>query len=147
MKGRLWAGYVAAASVVAATTDPTFAVQQQTKTIAGTSNNDIIYVADPNRMPSGTTERLIDINALLPDAGMVAKTATITNLPAGFAINNATFDGTNWKLDLNSLDPNHLQLALRYVLPAEGATPDVNGFLSNFTLNILFTAQDASGLD
>jgi hypothetical protein len=45
-----------AASEVLATTDPAFAVQQQMRTLVGTSQNDIIFAANPDRMPSGTTE-------------------------------------------------------------------------------------------
>ena len=91
-----------AASEIPATTDPTFSVQQQMRTIVGTAAADIIYAAGPDRMPSGTTERLIDVRVTFPDAGVVAKTATITNLPAGYAINNGTQSGSNW---IVTLDP------------------------------------------
>ena len=96
-------------------------------------------------MPSGTTERLIDVRVTFPDAGVVAKTATITNLPAGYAINNATQRGSNWIVTLDPADPSHLQLELRYVLPTAGTHPDANGFLGSFNLNILFGTTDAQG--
>ncbi|OYU48255.1 MAG: hypothetical protein CFE31_11385 [Rhizobiales bacterium PAR1] len=133
------------ASVPEATTNPDFAVQQQQKTLTGTDFSDVIYAVNPDRMPSGTFERLIDVIATFPDQGMTARTATISGLPPGFAVNNATQVDDKWVLDLNALDPNHLQLELRYVLPADGTTPDVNGFLGNFVLNILFSATDAGG--
>src|SRR3984957_14207898 len=134
-----------AASEIPATTDPAFSVQQQMRTIVGTAHSDIIYAADPDRMPSGTTERLIDVRVTFPDAGMTAKTATITNLPAGFAINNAVQSGPNWIVTLDPGDPSHLQLDLRYVLPTAATQPDANGFLGSFNLNILFGATDAEG--
>ena len=135
-----------AAAVTAATTDKTFSVQQQAETLTGTAAGDVIYADNPTSMPSGTTVRLIDIVAELPDAGVVATTATITNLPTGYAINNATKSGDNWVIELNTLDPNHLQLELVYVLPADGAKADVNGFLGNFSLNIQFAATTATGI-
>jgi Ca2+-binding RTX toxin-like protein len=134
-----------AASEVPATTDWTFSVQQQVRTIVGTSAADILYAANPDRMPSGTTERLIDVRVTFPDAGITAKTATITNLPAGFAINNGTQSGSNWIVALDPTDPSHLQLELRYVLPTTGTQPDANGFLGSFNLNILFGTTDAQG--
>ena len=134
-----------AAAVTAATTDKTFSVQQTPETIVGTAAGDVIYADDPTAMPKGTTERLIDVKALLPDAGVVATKATITNLPTGYAINNATKVGNNWVIDLDKLDPNHLQLELVYVLPTDSTKADANGFLGNFSLNILFSAQDSSG--
>ncbi|WP_407156418.1 hypothetical protein [Bradyrhizobium sp. STM 3557] len=134
-----------AASEVPATTDPTFSVQQQMRTLTGTAQNDIIYAADPNRMPSGTTERLIDVHVSFPDAGITAKTATITNLPAGYAINNGVQSGSNWIVQLDPLDPTHLQIELRYVLPTSATQPDTNGFLGSFNLNILFGTVDANG--
>ncbi|MCA0407168.1 MAG: hypothetical protein LCH39_13580, partial [Proteobacteria bacterium] len=133
------------ASVADATTNPDFAVQQQATTLNGSAQGDIIYARNPDRMPSGTYERLIDIVAELPDQGIVANSATITNLPPGFAINNARQDGDRWIIDMDALDPNHLQVELRYMLPADGTRPDVNGFLSNFVLNILFSALDSAG--
>jgi len=134
-----------AAAEIPATTDPVFAVQQQMRTIVGTAAADVIYAADPNRMPSGTTERLIDVRVTFPDAGVVAKTATITNLPAGYAINNATQSGSNWIVTLDPADPSHLQLELRYVLPTAATHPDANGFRGSFNLSILFSATDAAG--
>jgi Ca2+-binding RTX toxin-like protein len=134
-----------AASEIPASTDPTFSVQQQMRTLTGTAQNDIIYAADPNRMPSGTTERLIDVHVSFPDAGITAKTATITNLPAGYAINNGVQNGSNWTVQLDPLDPTHLQIELRYVLPTSATQPDANGFLGSFNLNILFGTVDASG--
>ena len=134
-----------AASEIPATTDPTFSVQQQMRTLVGTAQNDIIYAADPNRMPSGSTERLIDVRVTFPDEGVVAKTATITNLPAGYAIENATQSGSNWIVALDPSDPSHLQLELRYVLPTSATHPDANGFLGSFNLNILFGATDSTG--
>src|SRR5450631_3160766 len=134
-----------AASEIPATTDPAFSVQQQMRTIVGTAAADIIYADNPNRMPSGTTERLIDVRVTFPDAGVVAKTATITNLPAGYAINNGTQSGSNWIVALDPTDPSHLQLELRYVLPTAATHPDANGFLGSFNLNILFGATDGSG--
>ena len=92
-----------------------------------------------------TTERLIDVRVTFPDAGVVAKTATITNLPAGYAINNGTQSGSNWIVALDPTDPSHLQLELRYVLPTAATHPDANGFLGSFNLNILFGATDAVG--
>ena len=115
------------------------------RTIVGTAGADVIYAADPNRMPSGTTERLIDVRVTFPDAGITAKTATITNLPAGFAINNGTQSGSNWIVTLDPTDPSHFQLQLRYVLPTTGTQPDANGFLGSFNLNILFGTTDAKG--
>ena len=135
-----------APSVTEATTNSAFAVQQQTKSLVGTDHSDVIYVADPARMPTGTFERLIDIKATFPDAGVVADKATITNLPAGFAINNAVHNGNNWEITLNPLDPNHLQVELVYTLPTDGTKPDVNGFLSNFSLNVLFSSTATSHL-
>jgi len=35
----------------------------------GPAQNDIIYAANPDRMPAGTTERLIDVHVSFPDAG------------------------------------------------------------------------------
>ena len=136
---------LAAASEVPATTDPAFAVQQTPRTLVGTAQNDIIYAADPNAMPSGTTERLIDVHVTFPDAGVVAKTATITNLPAGYAINNATQSGSNWIVALDPTDPSHLQLELVYVLPTSTTHADANGFLGSFNLNILFGTTNAAG--
>src|SRR3569833_3162602 len=115
------------------------------RTLTGTAQNDIIYAANPNRMPSGTTERLIDVQVSFPDAGITAKTATITNLPAGYAINNGVQNGSNWTVQLDPLDPTHLQIELRYVLPSSSAQPDANGFLGSFNLNILFGTVDANG--
>ena len=66
-----------AASVVPAATDPTFGVQQSAKTIIGSPSADILYALDPNAMPSGTYERLIDVKAVLPTAGAVANTVAI----------------------------------------------------------------------
>jgi Ca2+-binding RTX toxin-like protein len=138
-----------AAAVPAATTDSAFATQQQRTSISGTSGDDVIYAVDPERMPSGTFERLIDIKATLPGlagaAGATANTATISGLPTGFAVNNATHVGDSWIIQLDHADPNHLQVELRYVLPAQGAMPDENGFLGSFSLNILFDATDAAG--
>ncbi|MET0676483.1 MAG: calcium-binding protein, partial [Bradyrhizobium sp.] len=134
-----------AASEIPATTDPTFAVQQQMRTLVGTGQNDIIYAANPDRMPSGTTERLLDVRVTFPDEGITAKTATITNLPPGFAINNGTQSGTNWIVTLDPADPSHLQIELRYVLPTSATQPDANGFLGSFNLNILFGTVDAGG--
>ena len=134
-----------AASEIPATTDPTFSVQQTMRTLVGTAQDDIIYAANPNRMPSGTTERLIDVHVSFPDAGVTAKTATITNLPAGFAINNGVQNGSNWTVALDPADPTHLQIELRYVLPTSATVPDANGFLGSFNLNILFGTVDASG--
>ncbi len=134
-----------AASEIPATTDPTFSVQQTMRTLVGTAQDDIIYAANPNRMPSGTTERLIDVHVSFPDAGITAKTATITNLPAGFAINNGVQNGSNWTVALDPADPTHLQIELRYVLPTSATVPDANGFLGSFNLNILFGTVDASG--
>ena len=134
-----------AASEIPATTDKAFAVQQQMRTLVGTGQDDIIYAANPTRMPSGTTERLLDVQVTFPDAGITAKTATITNLPAGFAINNGVQSGSNWVVTLDPADPNHLQVELRYVLPTSATQPDGNGFLGSFNLNILFGAVDSSG--
>ena len=134
-----------AAAVTAATTDKTFSVQQTPETLVGTAAGDVIYADDPTAMPKGTSERLIDIKAEMPDEGVVATKATITNLPTGYAINNATKVGDNWVIDLDKLDPNHLQLELVYVLPTDSTHPDANGFLGNFSLNILFSATDAGG--
>ena len=134
-----------AASEVPATTDSAFSVQQQTRTLTGTAGDDIIYAANPDRMPSGTTERLIDVHVSFPDEGVVAKTATITNLPAGFAINNGVQNGSNWIVQLDPTDPTHLQIELRYVLPTADTHPDASGFLGSFNLNILFGATDATG--
>uniref|UniRef100_UPI0025DBD1D9 beta strand repeat-containing protein n=1 Tax=Tardiphaga sp. TaxID=1926292 RepID=UPI0025DBD1D9 len=134
-----------AASDITATTDPAFAVQQQARTFIGTAQNDIIYAANPDRMPSGTTERLLDVHVTFPDAGVVAKTATVTNLPTGYAINNGTQVGANWVVQLDVADPSHLQLELRYTLPTDGTRPDANGFLGSFNLNILFGTTDATG--
>ncbi|MET0221926.1 MAG: hypothetical protein ABW213_14825, partial [Tardiphaga sp.] len=134
-----------AASEIPATTDPTFPVQQQMRTLTGTAQNDVIYAADPNRMPSGTTERLIDVHVSFPDAGITAKTATITNLPAGYAINNGVQNGSNWIVQLDPLDPTHLQIELRYVLPTSTTSADANGYLGSFNLSILFGTVDASG--
>ena len=127
-----------AASEIPATTDPTFSVQQQMRTLTGTAQNDIIYAANPNRMPSGTTERLIDVMSRFRMRASRAKTATITNLPAGYAIENGVQSGSNWTVQLDPLDPSHLQLELRYVLPTSATQPDANGFLGSFNLNILF---------
>src|SRR5450432_3954212 len=115
------------------------------RTIVGTAAADIIYADNPNRMPSGTTERLIDVRVTFPDAGVVAKPATITNFPAGYAINNGTQSGSNWIVTLDPTDPSHLQLELRYVLPTAATHPDANGFLGSFNLNILFGTTDATG--
>ncbi len=134
-----------AASEIPATTDPAFGVQQQMRTLVGTAQSDIIYAANPSRMPSGTTERLLDVQVTFPDAGITAKTATITNLPAGFAINNGVQSGANWVVTLDPADPNHLQVELRYVLPTSATQPDGNGFLGSFNLNILFGAVDSNG--
>ncbi len=133
------------ASITEATTNAAFGVQQTRTSLVGSEQSDVIYARNPERMPSGTHERLIDVRAELPDAGIIARTATITNLPPGFAINNATQEGDRWVIQMNPLDPNHLQIELRYALPADGTRPDVNGFLSNFVLNILFSATDDSG--
>jgi Ca2+-binding RTX toxin-like protein len=134
-----------AASEIPATTDSAFAVQQQMRTLVGTSQNDVIYAANPDRMPAGTTERLIDVHVSFPDAGITAKTATITNLPPGYAINNGTQSGSNWIVALDPTDPNHLQLELRYVLPTSATHPDANGFLGSFNLSILFGTVDSTG--
>ena len=77
--------------------------------------------------------------------GITAKTATITNLPAGFAINNGVQSGANWVVTLDPADPNHLQVELRYVLPTSATQPDGNGFLGSFNLNILFGAVNSNG--
>ena len=122
-----------------------FRFSSRSRTIVGTAAADVIYAAAPDRMPSGTTERLIDVRVTFPDAGVVAKTATITNLPAGYAINNATQRGSNWIVTLDPADPSHLQLELRYVLPTAGTHPDANGFFGSFNLNILFGTTDALG--
>ncbi len=74
----------------------------------------------------------IDVHVTFPDAGITAKTATITNLPAGFAINNGTQSGSNWIVTLDPSDPNHLQIELRYVLPTSATQPDANGFPGQF---------------
>ncbi len=134
-----------AASNIPATTDPTFSVQQGMRTLVGTAQNDIIYAANPNTMPSGTTERLIDVTVTFPDAGVTAKTATITNLPAGYAIENGTQSGSNWVVALDPADPNHLQLQLEYVLPTSATHADANGFLGSFNLSILFGTVNAAG--
>ncbi|MET0221342.1 MAG: calcium-binding protein, partial [Tardiphaga sp.] len=134
-----------AASNTAAGTDPSFAVQQQTRMLTGTAFNDVIYAANPNRMPSGTTERLLDVHVTFPDEGVTAKTATITNLPAGYAINNGTQVGANWVVQLDPTDPSHLQIELVYTLPTSATQPDANGFLGSFNLNILFGTTDATG--
>ena len=134
-----------AASVTAATTDDAFAVQQAAKTIVGTAGGSIIYADDPNQMPSGTFERLIDVTASLPVAGLVAQSVTITGLPSGFRINNAVQEGSNWVLSLNPSDPNHFQLQLVYTLPGPNAVADATGVFSNFTLTALLTATSAAG--
>ncbi len=133
------------ASIPGATTNKDFALQQTPTTLNGTSQNDVIYARNPDRMPAGTYERLIDVKATFPDAGMVAKTATISNLPAGYAINNAEHVGDKWIIRMDPLDPNHLRLELRYVLPVDGTKPDANGFLGSFSLNILYSASDGGG--
>jgi Ca2+-binding RTX toxin-like protein len=105
----------------------------------------VIHALDPSRMPSGTFERLIDVTGRLPDPGVVAETATISGLPEGFAINNATQSGDKWVVQLSKFDPNHFQIELRYVLPAEGTAPDANGILGDFTLNVTFKTHDSKG--
>jgi hypothetical protein len=105
----------------------------------------VIHALDPSRMPSGTFERLIDVTGRLPDPGVVAETATISGLPEDFAINNATQSGDKWVVQLSKFDPNHFQIELRYVLPAEGTAPDANGILGDFTLNVTFKTHDSKG--
>lgn len=132
-----------AAAVMAAATDSAFAVQQETKQLVGTAQDDVIHALDPARMPSGTFERLIDVKMHFTDPGFVAETGTITDLPRGFAVNNAEQVGDTWVLRLSKADPDHLQIELRYALPADGATPDAAA--SSFDLNIAFSGKNSQG--
>ncbi|MER2605321.1 MAG: calcium-binding protein, partial [Siculibacillus sp.] len=124
-----------AAAILPASTDKTYAVQQTPESITGTALGDVIYADDPAQMPAGTNVRLIDVEAILPGGG-TADYAIVTNLPTGFAINNAVKDGDRWIVQLDSTRINHFQLELRYVLPTDGTVPDANGFLGSFALNV-----------
>jgi hypothetical protein len=66
----------AAAAAPGADTDPSFNVQQQTKHIDGTAHDDVIHALDPNRMPSGTFERLIDVTGRPPMSSTAAAART-----------------------------------------------------------------------
>ncbi|MCT4657422.1 MAG: hypothetical protein N4A65_16635, partial [Cohaesibacter sp.] len=129
-----------------ADTDSSYPAQAAVETITGTAGNDLIYADSPTLAPMGASARMLEVKAIMPDTGWVPQSAKVTGLPEGFSVIGATEDSAgNFDVIIDPNKPLESQIQLQYALPEEGATPNDNGFESEFTLNIEYTVRNGSG--
>ncbi|MEM9206487.1 MAG: hypothetical protein AAGA88_09165, partial [Pseudomonadota bacterium] len=133
-----------ATAIEAAETDDSFAVQYTPETIAGTGTADVIYADDPRLAPEGTSVRLLEIDAVMPDAAWAVTGATISGLPAGFAVVDAQQNVDGYVVAPEADNPNKLFVPLRYALPDSDTVPDDNDFLGEFTVTINYDVSNST---
>lgn len=138
--------------------DATYAGQSARETITGTGSDDIIYADSPKSAPSGTSQRTLHVDAMVPATGLQLLQVLVPSLPDGYSVENATrtdkgwvisVDAGNIKIETTGVDATgapitypttethfSFDIQLTYSLPKGGTAAGTNGFQGEFFLPV-----------
>jgi Ca2+-binding RTX toxin-like protein len=140
--------------------DATYSAQSGTEKIGGTGGADVIYADNPVLAPEGTSVRTLKIEAILPQAGLIAKEIVIPSLPEGYGIAGAVHTDKGWVLSASEaklqivpivLGGNtsettfSFEVRLQYIVPAADAKVTDSGFKAEFFFPVQLGLAGAGG--
>jgi len=118
-----------------ADTNPDYSVQITKEILTGSSIADEIWGEDPSSYPAGTAGRSLQIT--LPSSSVVTTKVTISGVPDGIKILNATYIGGGI-YQMNVGAGNSFVMKLAYKLPPNGTTPNSDGFYDGYKYTFSF---------
>ena len=118
-----------------ADTNPDYSVQITKEILTGSSIADEIWGEDPSSYPAGTAGRSLQIT--LPSSSVVTTKVTISGVPDGIKILNATYIGGGI-YQMNVGAGNSFVMNLAYKLPPNGTTPNSDGFYDGYKYTFSF---------
>ncbi|MFZ2982730.1 MAG: calcium-binding protein, partial [Sphingobium sp.] len=138
--------------------DASYGAQSTKEQVSGTAGDDTIYADNPAITPSGTSLRVLHVEAMVPAKDLSLLSILIPSLPAGYSIANATQTDKGWLVAVDAgnitkltttvdatgktvpLPTNQSHFAfdvsLVYNIPAEGKAAASSGFQDEFFLPV-----------